>query len=245
MEDPHRNFNTNRVQIVSKNKTATKIPPFTDNLQHRISYKNPKDSLKDIHKVDTRNEKPTTQSFHNLTSFPMGGLMQIRSNSKSKYIQSLLNDANIKKYKNSCISLLKNDSETKEKYLKCGFDTTNFSYENFISKNFFSTEIFMYKLESLFCDKANFMKKNFKEKFFKEEIIKFLNKIIVEKEYETHSKNVGKMFEENFKSIKEFDVYKDEGIGEKKGEGEGGDMRVEKDKISVRRTKSKAEECKE
>ena len=86
---------------------------------------------------------------------------------RSKYVQNLLNDMSIKKYKSSCIDILKNDNLVKKLYEQCGFEKTNYNYEYFIQNNFFNKPLFMYKLEMLFLDGSNFTKKNFKENFFK------------------------------------------------------------------------------
>ena len=80
----------------------------------------------------------------------------------------------IKKYKHSCIDILKNDNVVKNLYEQCGLEKTNYSYESFIQNNFFNKPLFMYKLEMLFLDESNFTKKNFKENFFKKELINYL-----------------------------------------------------------------------
>ena len=85
---------------------------------------------------------------------------------KSKYIQNLMSDANIKKYKQTCIGLVKNDNELVNMYLECGYEKSNYSYESFIEKNFFNDQVFLYKLEMLLINNdGNFIKKNYKEKF--------------------------------------------------------------------------------
>ena len=69
---------------------------------------------------------------------------------KSKYIQNLMSDISIKKYKQNCIDILKNDNLVKKLYEQAGFEKTNYSYEYFIQTNFFNKPLFMYKLEMIF-----------------------------------------------------------------------------------------------
>ena len=72
---------------------------------------------------------------------------------RSKYVQNLMNDMSIKKYKQSCVDLLKNDNVVKKLYEQCGFEKTNYNYENFIQNNFFNKPLFMFKLEMLYQKK--------------------------------------------------------------------------------------------
>ena len=94
---------------------------------------------------------------------------------KTKYILNLLNDTSIKKYKQSCISFLKEDSLIKNLYEENGFEKTNFSYDNFLEKNFFNNKLFLYKLEIMLTTE-DFAKKNSKDKFLKKEKTNFLKK---------------------------------------------------------------------
>ena len=126
---------------------------------------------------------------------------------RSKYVQNLLNDASIKKYKKSCIDLIKNDLEIKKLYENCGFEKTNYNYENFINNNFFNKPLFMYKLEMLFLDESNFTKKNFKENFFKNEICNFLIRHNSENIYQNQISNVNNVFNETYKQVMNFDLF--------------------------------------
>jgi hypothetical protein len=126
---------------------------------------------------------------------------------RSKYVQNLLNDMSIKKYKNSCIDILKNDNVVKKLYEQCGFEKTNYSYESFIQNNFFNNPLFMYKLEMLFLDESNFVKKNFKENFFKNEIIKYLNQCNNEDIYLKQIASLKNVFKEGFEDILNFDLF--------------------------------------
>jgi hypothetical protein len=126
---------------------------------------------------------------------------------RSKYVQNLLNDMSIKKYKNSCIDILKNDNVVKKLYEQCGFEKTNYSYESFIQNNFFNNPLFMYKLEMLFLDESNFVKKNFKENFFKNEIIKYLNQCNNEDIYLKQITSLKNVFKEGFEDILNFDLF--------------------------------------
>ena len=126
---------------------------------------------------------------------------------RSKYVQNLLNDMSLKKYKNSCIDIVKNDNVVKKLYEESGFEKTNYSYENFIQNNFFNNPLFMYKLEMLFLDQSNFTKKNFKENFFKNEIIKYLNNYNHEDIYQKQINNLHNVFKEGFDSILNLDLF--------------------------------------
>ena len=125
---------------------------------------------------------------------------------KSKYIQSLLNEMSIKKYKQSCISMLKEDNFIKQLYEENGFEKTNFSYDNFIEKNFFNSSLFMFKLEITLMSEDNFTKKNFKEKFFKKEIINYLQRLKNDKDYINKKNNLKSEFTNHFNFIKNFNL---------------------------------------
>lgn len=126
---------------------------------------------------------------------------------KSKYVQNLMSDTNIKKYKQTCIGLIKSDNELTKMYLECGYEKVNYSYENFIEKNFFNDQVFLYKLEMLLINNdGNFIKKNYKEKFFKDEMMKFLNDKILENKYKVSINQVKTKFEEQFMFINGFDL---------------------------------------
>ena len=128
---------------------------------------------------------------------------------RSKYVQNLLNDMSLKKYKNSCIDILKNDNLVKKLYEQCGFEKTNYSYESFIQNNFFDNPLFMYKLEMLFLDQSNFTKKNFKENFFKNEIVKYLNKYSSQDIYQKQMNKLNDVFKDGFDMILNYDLFHD------------------------------------
>ena len=127
--------------------------------------------------------------------------------SRKAYVQNLLNNTSLKKYKISCIDLIKNDNEIKNLYEACGFEKTNNSYENFIYNNFFNKEIFMLKLELLFLDEKNFIKKNFKENFFKKEMKKYLNQCIENNIYKQQINTLNETIKDTFSLINNFDLY--------------------------------------
>ena len=128
---------------------------------------------------------------------------------RSKYVQNLLSDMSIKKYKQNCIDLLKNDNVVKKLYEQAGFEKTNYSYEYFIQTNFFNRPLFMYKLEMLFLDESNFIKKNFKENFFKNEIVKYLTEFTSEEIYKKQMDSLKDVFQDGFKTISNFDLFHD------------------------------------
>ena len=132
-----------------------------------------------------------------------------RIKTRNKYVQNLLSDMNIKKYKQSCIDLIKNDILIKKLYEKAGLEKTNYSYETFLQNNFFNQRLFMYKLEMLFFDENNFNKKNFKENFFKNEIVKKLNDIHDEILYKTQMNSLNDVFKNGFNIIDKFDLFHD------------------------------------
>ena len=128
---------------------------------------------------------------------------------KSKYVQNLMSDMSIKKYKQNCIDILKNDNLVKKLYEQAGFEKTNYSYEYFIQTNFFNKPLFMYKLEMLFLEESNFIKKNFKENFFKAEIVKYLSQLTNEEIYKRQMSSLKDVFQEGFKTITNFDLFHD------------------------------------
>ena len=132
-----------------------------------------------------------------------------RIKTRNKYVQNLLSDMNIKKYKQSCIDLIKNDNLIKQLYEKVGLEKTNYSYETFLQNNFFNQKLFMYKLEMLFFDENNFNKKNFKENFFKNEIVKKLNNISDEILYKNQMNSLNDVFKNGFNIIDKFDLFHD------------------------------------
>ena len=132
-----------------------------------------------------------------------------RIKTRTKYVQNLLSDMNIKKYKQSCIEIIKNDNTVKKLYEQAGFEKTNFSYEIFIQNNFFNQPLFMYKLEMLFFDESNFNKKNFKENFFKHEMIKHLEHLNHQEIYNTQMNSLKNVFQDGFKNIANFDLFHD------------------------------------
>lgn len=161
-------------------------------------------------RIISKSKEPINYPSNNINLNSGGQVTQKKiSNIKtrSKYIQNLLNDMSIKKYKQSCIDLLKNDNLIKKLYEQCGFEKTNYNYENFIHNNFFNKSLFMYKLEMLFLDESNFGKKNFKENFFKNEIVKYLNKYIDENACKEQMNNLNNVFNEGFESILNFDLF--------------------------------------
>ena len=126
---------------------------------------------------------------------------------KSKYIQSLLSDTSMKKYKQTCISFLKEDELIKKLYEDNGFEKTNFSYDNFLEKNFFNSKLFLFKLEIIIMSEDFTIKKNTKEKFFKKEIINFLKKMKDDKSYIDKKNNLKQCFDTQFSFIKNFDLF--------------------------------------
>ena len=133
----------------------------------------------------------------------------INKKDKDNYNQNLLSDMSIKKYKQSCIDLIKNDNTIKKLYEQAGFEKTNFSYEIFIQNNFFDKPLFMYKLEMLFLDENNFNKKNFKENFFKNEMVKYLEHLNSQEIYKTQMNSLKNVFQDGFKNITDFDLFHD------------------------------------
>ena len=126
---------------------------------------------------------------------------------RAKYVQNLMSDMSLKKYKQSCIDLIKNDNLIKKLYEKAGLEKTNYSYEVFLQNNFFNQPLFMYKLEILFFDESNFNKKNFKENFFKNEIVKQLEHINNEIAYKTQMDSLKDVFKNGFNIINNFDLF--------------------------------------
>ena len=176
----HQANSSNKIKIISKNKEQKFN--FTNAFQSPSNLINKKDKDNyNYNKIKTR----------------------------TKYVQNLLSDMSIKKYKQSCIDLIKNDNTIKKLYEQAGFEKTNFSYEIFIQNNFFDKPLFMYKLEMLFLDENNFNKKNFKENFFKNEMIKYLEHLNSQEIYKTQMNSLKNVFQDGFKNITDFDLFHD------------------------------------
>lgn len=172
--------NNNKIKIISKSKEIiNQNPLLLKTMNYQSNYKN--------------------INFNKYNNYK----------SRKKYIQNLLNDASIKKYKKNCVDIIKNDNEIQNLYEMCGFEKTNISYENFLYNNFFDNKLFMLKLELLFLDENNFMKKNFKENFFKKEMKKYLNNCIENNIYKQQINNLNEIIEKTFNVIRNFDLLHD------------------------------------
>jgi hypothetical protein len=208
----------NKANTMIRKKSSTKISidGSADNKiksstadSHQVPSINTTNKIKIYSKQKEQKINPT--NTFNLTSGP-GKLKTFNYNNiktKSKYVQNLLSDMSLKKYKQSCIDLLKNDNTVKKLYEQAGFEKTNYSYEYFIQNNFFNRPLFMYKLEMLFLDESNFVKKNFKENFFKNEIIKYLNEFTSEEIYKRQMTNLKDVFKDGFNTISNFNLFHD------------------------------------
>ena len=209
---------SNKANTMIRKKSSTKISidGSVDNKiksstadSHQAPSINTSNKIKIYSKQKEQKINPTS-TFH-LTSGP-GKLKSFNYNNiktRSKYVQNLLSDMSLKKYKQSCIDLLKNDNTVKKLYEQAGFEKTNYSYEYFIQNNFFNRPLFMYKLEMLFLDESNFVKKNFKENFFKNEIVKYLNEFTSEEIYKRQMTNLKDVFKESFNTVSNFDLFHD------------------------------------
>ena len=211
----YNNIN-NRTNTMIKKYSNTKIS-IDGSAENKIksgTSDNNHRGLSQSHKIkiiSKPKEKETIQPT-NTFQFSTGQLKQKKFNNiktRSKYVQNLLNDMSIKKYKASCIDILKNDNLVKKLYEQCGFEKTNYNYEYFIQNNFFNKPLFMYKLEMLFLEESNFTKKNFKENFFKKEIVKYLNEYNSQDEYQKQVDKLKDVFKEGFESILNFDLFHD------------------------------------
>ena len=208
----------NKANTMIRKKSSTKISidGSADNKiksstadSHQAPSINTTNKIKIYSKQKEQKINPT--NTFNLTSGP-GKLKTFNYNNiktKSKYVQNLLSDMSLKKYKQSCIDLLKNDNTVKKLYEQAGFEKTNYSYEYFIQNNFFNRPLFMYKLEMLFLDESNFVKKNFKENFFKNEIIKYLNEFTSEEIYKRQMTNLKDVFKDGVNTISNFNLFHD------------------------------------
>jgi hypothetical protein len=211
----YNNIN-NRTNTMIKKYSNTKIS-IDGSAENKIksgTSDNNHRGLSQSHKIkiiSKPKEKETIQPTNTFQS-STGQLKQKKFNNiktRSKYVQNLLNDMSIKKYKASCIDILKNDNLVKKLYEQCGFEKTNYNYEYFIQNNFFNKPLFMFKLEMLFLDESNFNKKNFKENFFKKEIVKYLNEYNSQDEYQKQVDKLKDVFKEGFESILNFDLFHD------------------------------------
>ena len=208
----------NKSNTVVRKKSSTKISidgsadnkmksGTADNHQINTNTINNSNKIKIVSKQKEPKINPTS-TFH---LYPGSSKQNNYNNIKtrSKYVQNLLSDVSIKKYKQNCIDLLKNDNLVKKLYEQAGFEKTNYSYEYFIQTNFFNRPLFMYKLEMLFLDESNFIKKNFIENFFKNEIVKYLTEFTNEEIYKKQMDSLKDVFQDGFKTISDFDLFHD------------------------------------
>ena len=211
----YNNIN-NRTNTMIKKYSNTKIS-IDGSAENKIksgTSDNNHRGLSQSHKIKIISKPKEKENIQptNTFQFSTGQLKQKKFNNiktRSKYVQNLLNDMSIKKYKASCIDILKNDNLVKKLYEQCGFEKTNYNYEYFIQNNFFNKPLFMFKLEMLFLDESNFTKKNFKEIFFKKEIVKYLNEYNSQDEYQKQVDKLKDVFKEGFESILNFDLFHD------------------------------------
>ncbi len=198
--------------IRKKSGTKISIDGSADNKIKLEKTENPRPAAHSINKISIIS-RPKDKRFTLTNTFQMPQLHNDYNYNKiktrTKYVQNLLSDMSIKKYKQSCIDLIKNDNLVKKLYEQAGFEKTNYNYETFLQKNFFNQPLFMYKLEILFYDESNFNKKNFKENFFKNEIVKYLNEFISEEIYKRQMTNLKDVFKESFNTISNFDLFHD------------------------------------
>ncbi len=178
---------------------------INNNLNNNNINNNKENKLNDLNLKER-----LSQSLRNPINFNIKNSINLNNGfrkGKSKYIQSLLSDTSMKKYKQTCITFLKEDELIKKLYEENGFEKTNFSYDNFLEKYFFNSKLFLFKLEINIMSEDFTIKKNTKEKFFKKEIINFLKKMKEDKEYLNKKNDLKESFDKHFSFIKNFDFY--------------------------------------
>jgi hypothetical protein len=198
--------------IRKKSGTKISIDGSADNKIKLEKTENPRPAAHSINKISIIS-RPKDKRFTLTNTFQMPQLHNDYNYNKiktrTKYVQNLLSDMSIKKYKQSCIDLIKNDNLVKKLYEQAGFEKTNYNNETFLQKNFFNQPLFMYKLEILFYDESNFNKKNFKENFFKNEIVRYLNHYTSEEIYKNQMNNLKDVFKDGFQAISNYDLFHD------------------------------------
>ena len=198
--------------IRKKSGTKISIDGSADNKIKLEKTENPRPVAHSINKISIIS-RPKDKRFTLTNTFQMPQLHNDYNYNKiktrTKYVQNLLSDMSIKKYKQSCIDLIKNDNLVKKLYEQAGFEKTNYNYETFLQKNFFNQPLFMYRLEILFYDESNFNKKNFKENFFKNEIVRYLNHYTSEEIYKNQMNNLKDVFKDGFQAISNYDLFHD------------------------------------
>lgn len=193
--------------INTNNSTGAFTNMIPNRKKNRISIDGGEHSKEsNNYNINIKGNKPPKKLSSSLykSAFASTGFMK----TKSKYIQNLMSEMSIKKYKQSCIGLLKNDNEIIKLYDECGFEKSNYSYEKFIEQKFFENQMFLYKLEMLLTNNDNILVKNYKEKFFKDEIIKFLKKKVNDDKYHTKIQSLEKIFDSHYDFINSFDFVK-------------------------------------
>ena len=90
------------------NNNNNKIKIISKQKEQKINFKN-------TFHLSSDKQKPKENNYNNIKT-------------KSKYVQNLMSDMSIKKYKQNCIDILKNDNLVKKLYEQAGFEKTNYSY---------------------------------------------------------------------------------------------------------------------
>ena len=132
---------------------------------------------------------------------------------KTEFQKRLMSEANIQKYKSTCVSLIKDDDELKKMCELCNllpsggsnmFSSKDSILDNFMEENFFKDNFFLYKLETLLASDVSKAKK---EKFFKEEIKKFFEIKILDVQYENKIKSLNFAIDNHLKNIHDFQFF--------------------------------------
>ena len=132
---------------------------------------------------------------------------------KTEFQKRLMSEANIQKYKSTCVSLIKDDDELKKMCELCNllpsggsnmFSSKDSILDNFMEENFFKDNFFLYKLETLLASDVSKAKK---EKFFKEEIKKFFEIKILDVQYENKIKSLNFAIDNHLKNLHDFQFF--------------------------------------
>lgn len=128
--------------------------------------------------------------------------------SRANFLKNLMNETSMKKYKATCVAILKDDKEIKSLCEICGVAYTNYSFDSILEKNIFTSQVFLYKLEMLLAS-DQVLNKNYKDKFFRQEIYTNLYLRSIDIKYKAQMESLNERFDDCAELIANIDFSKD------------------------------------
>lgn len=115
-----------------------------------------------------------------------------------------MNENNIIKYKQSCLTILKADEDFL--ILNCTLNIPNSEFDTFLEDNLFADKVFLYKLEQLISNDTA-VTKQAKERFFKEEIKRVIYAKSLEIQYQNQIAKLTASLDTHLNSIHNYNFF--------------------------------------